>query len=77
MFASHSQILCTIFGIHIYYYGIFLALAIVAGTFVSEYAGTKFMGMAKDVVFDLVPYLVIFGIIGARAYYCILNSDFD
>lgn len=76
MFASHSQILCTIFGVHIYYYGVILALAIIAGTFVSEYIGTKFFELKKETVIDLVPYLVIFGIIGARLYYCTLNSDF-
>ena len=76
MFASHSQILCTIFGVHIYYYGVLLALAIITGTFVAEYISTKFMGFVKETVIDMVPYLVVFGIIGARLYYCILNSDF-
>lgn len=76
MFASHSQIICTIFGVNIYYYGVILALAIIVGTFVSEYISTKFMDFAKETVIDLVPYLVIFGIIGARIYYCILNSEF-
>lgn len=76
MFAAHSQIICTIFGVHIYFYGVILALAILAGTFVSEYVGTKFFGLQKETIIDLVPYLVIFGIIGARLYYCALNSDF-
>lgn len=76
MFASHSQIICTIFGVHIYYYGVILALAIIIGTFVAECISTKYMDFAKETVIDLVPYLVIFGIIGARLYYCILNSDF-
>ena len=76
MFASHSQIICTIFGVHIYFYGVILALAIICGTFVSDYIGTKFFELKKDTIIDLAPYLVIFGIIGARAYYCILNSDF-
>lgn len=76
MFASHSQIICTIFGIHIYFYGVILALAIICGTFVSEYIGTKFFELKKDTIIDLSPYLVIFGIIGARFYYCLLNYDF-
>ena len=76
MFASHSQIICTVFGIHIYFYGVILAFAILAGTFVSEYAGVKFLELKKETVIDLVPYLVLFGIIGARLYYCALNSDF-
>ena len=76
MFASHSQIICTIFGVHIYFYGVILALAIVVGTFVSEYFSTKIYNLKKDTIIDLAPYLVIFGIIGARLYYCLLNYDF-
>ena len=76
MFASHSQIICTIFGVHIYFYGVVLAIAILVGTFASEYIGTKFYQLKKETIIDLVPYLVLFGIIGARLYYCILNSDF-
>ena len=76
MFASHSQIICTIFGVHIYFYGVILALSIVVGTFVAEYIGKKFFGFKKETIIDLSPYLIIFGIIGARLYYCLLNYDF-
>lgn len=76
MFASHSQIICTIFGVNIYFYGVILALAIVAGTFVAEYISNKIYNLKKDTIIDLAPYLVIFGIIGARLYYCLLNYDF-
>lgn len=76
MFESHSQIICTIFGLHIYFYGVILALAIVAGTFLADYIGTKFFELKKETIIDMSPYLVIFGIIGARLYYCLLNYDF-
>lgn len=76
MFASHSQIICTLFGIHIYFYGVILAFAIIVGTFVAENIGTHFYNLKKDTMIDLSPYLVIFGIIGARLYYCLLNYDF-
>lgn len=76
MFESHSQIICTIFGVHIYFYGVILALAIVTGTLVSDYIGEKFYGLKKETMIDASPYLIIFGIIGARLYYCLLNSDF-
>ena len=76
MFASHSQIICTIFGVHVYFYGVILALAIVIGTFVSDSIGTKYFELKKETIIDLSPYLVVFGIIGARLYYCILNCDF-
>ena len=76
MFVSPSQILCTVFGVHIYYYGVILAVAIMAGTFLSDYIAEKFYGFKKDTIVDMSPYLVIFGILGARLYYCILNYDF-
>lgn len=76
MFASHSQIICTIFGINIYFYGVILAVAILIGTFVAEYVGVRFFNLKKDTIIDMSPYLVIFGIIGARLYYCLLNYDF-
>lgn len=76
MFASQSQIICTIFGVQIYYYGIILGLAILIGTFLSEYISTKFYNLPKDTIIDLAPTLIIFGIIGARLYYCLLNSEF-
>lgn len=76
MFASHSQIICTIFGLHIYFYGVILAFAIVVGTFVADYAGVKFFELKKETIIDLSPYLIIFGLIGARLYYCLLNYDF-
>ena len=76
MFESHTQIICTIFGVHIYFYGVILALAIITGTFIADYIGTKFFNLKKETFIDLSPYLVICGIIGARLYYCCLNSDF-
>ena len=62
MFASHSQIICTIFGVHIYFYGVILALSIIVGTFVSEYIGTNFFNLKKETVIDMVPLLILFGI---------------
>ena len=76
MFASHSQIICTVFGVNIYFYGVILALAIITGTLVADFIGFKFFNLKKETIIDLSPYLVIFGIIGARLYYCLLNYDF-
>ncbi|MBQ7764936.1 prolipoprotein diacylglyceryl transferase [bacterium] len=76
MFASHSQIICTIFGIHIYVYGVILAFAIVVGTLFSDHIAKKYFNLKKDTIIDLSPYLIIFGILGARLYYCFLNYDF-
>ena len=76
MFTSPTQVLFSIFGMQIYCYGIVLAVAILAGTLVSEYVSIKFYGLKKETIIDLVPWLIIFGIIGARLYYCLLNCHF-
>ncbi len=76
MFTSPSQILCTIFGVNIYYYGVIMAIAITIGTLVSDWAGAKFFGLKKETIIDMAPYFIIFGIIGARVYYCALNYEF-
>lgn len=76
MFTSPSQILCTIFGVKIYYYGVIMALAIAIGILVSDYIASKFFNLKKEIMIDLAPYLIIFGIVGARLYYCALNYDF-
>ena len=76
MFTSPSQILCTIFGVNIYYYGVILALAIAVGTLVSDYIGTKYFELKKETIIDLAPYVIICGIIGARLYYCLMDFEF-
>lgn len=76
MFTSPSQILFTVFGVNVYYYGVILALAIASGTLVCDYIGTRFFGFKKDTFIDAAPYVIIFGILGARLYYCLMDNDF-
>ena len=76
MFTSPSQILFTIFGVNIYYYGVIMALAIACGTLVSDFIGTKYYNFPKDTFIDIAPYVIISGIIGARLYYCLMDYDF-
>ena len=76
MFTSPSQIIFTVFGFNIYYYGVIMALAIAAGTLVSDYFGSKYFKLRRELIIDLVPYLIIFGIIGARLYYCLMDFGF-
>ena len=76
MFTSPSQILCTFMGVNIYFYGVILACAIACGTLVSDWIGTKYYQLKYETIIDMAPYFIIFGIIGARLYYCLLNYDF-
>ena len=57
MFEAHSQIICTIFGIKIYFYGVILAIAISVGTLVANYFGEKFFGLKKETIIDLAKRL--------------------
>ena len=76
MFTSPSQILCTFFGVNIYYYGVIMAFAIAVGTLFSDWIGTKYFELKKETVVDLAPYVIIFGLIGARVYYCLMDYEF-
>lgn len=64
-----------ILGFHIYYYGIVLALAILVGVIISDRIAVKKYSLS-DLVYDISPYIIIGGIVGARLYYCILNAGY-
>lgn len=53
-----------------------MAAAIAVGTLVSDYIATKYYEMKKDSIIDMAPYFIIFGIIGARLYYCLMDLPF-
>ena len=64
----------TVFGFNIFYYGIILALAIFVGIVISNRIAIR-----EYFLYGLVPNIatsvIIGGIIGARLYYCLLNSS--
>lgn len=62
-----SPILISLGPIQIYWYGFFIVLGVLASLAVAVYLG-KFYGIKADTIIDLVLWLVIGGIIGARIY---------
>ena len=63
----------TIFGIKIYFY----ALIIIAGALMGAYVASreaKRRGLDKDIVWDLLPWVLMAGIIGARIWH-VLTPD--
>ncbi len=76
LFTSPGQIIFNFCNLNIYYYGVILAIAIAVGISLADYFGEKYFGLKKDTIVDLAPYLIIFGIIGARLYYCLLDYGF-
>lgn len=74
MFRSPGEIFVQVGPVNIYYYGIFIALAIVCGFGVSFEIMKKFYSdLQKDSLIDLFLWIVPFGIIGARVYYIIVS----
>lgn len=66
----------SIFGFQIYYYAIIMALSLLIGFFIAR---REWQRQKLDVnVFDnLIFYLVIFGFVGARAWYVLFSGELD
>ena len=61
----------------IYWYGLIMAFACFAGVYLS-YRIYKYFNYDEnaDKIWDFATLILIFGIIGARLYYCLLNFVF-
>lgn len=70
-----NNIAFRIFGIDIYSYAICIAFAIIAAIIVCKIQKEKFR-IKFDDVFDCMIFAIIFGIIGARIYYCMFNFEY-
>ena len=64
----------TIFGISIAYYGVIIAIGMLAGILMATYEAKR-TGQNPEDYFDLAIVAIIFSIIGARAYYVIFSWD--
>lgn len=64
----------TISGFTIAYYGIIIALGMVAGLFLARWQAKR-TGQDPDFYSDFALYAIIFSIIGARLYYVIFSFD--
>lgn len=72
--SSPGDIAFKIFDFPVYYYGIILAFAILTGVFTAYKLFEKFYDKSRaEIIIDISPYLILFGIIGARLYYCLVN----
>ena len=66
-----DRVLISFGPLKIYYYSVTMLLAVLIGIWLAC-RESKHYGM-KAYITDLVTYLIIFGIIGARVYYVIFN----
>ena len=70
-----SRVAFTIFGLDVYWYGIFIGAAIILGVLMAM-KEAKRTGQSPDMYVDFIIYALIFAIIGARLYYVIFSWDF-
>ena len=70
-----DRVAFTIFGRNVYWYGIFIGLAVIIGVGLAM-KEAKRTGQNPDMYVDFVIYALIFAIIGARLYYVIFSWDF-
>lgn len=77
VFQSPGDICFRIFGFPVYNYGITMALACFVGVYIS-YLMFKKYNSDKDyeIIWDFAVWILLFGIIGARLYYCFLNYEY-
>jgi len=70
-----NRILLDLGMVNIYWYGFFIAMGIALALFLAIYLGKKY-GVQKELVIDLLFWLVIFGLIGARLYHVMINWQY-
>ena len=68
-------VICQIGSITVYSYGLMLAIAVLVCSYLSSREAKK-LGIAKEVIYDFVFWVVIGGVIGARLFYVILNMSY-
>ncbi len=69
-----NPVLWTIGNFEIRWYSVLMLVAIIIAIIMVIREGKRF-NIPKDFSFNLAFWVVIFGIISARAYYCIFNID--
>lgn len=76
-FQSPGDVFFKIFDFPVYYYGVIMAFACLVGVCVSYLVFKKYnQDKNYDAVIDFSVWILIAGIIGARLYYCLLNSEY-
>lgn len=68
-----NRILFSIGKVNIYWYSVTMLIAVLVGIYLSLKESKKHK--MYDFVSDLITYIIIFGIIGARLYYVIFNFE--
>lgn len=73
--AHLDRVAFTVLGRNVYWYGIFIGLAVILGVWMAM-REAKRTGQSPDLYVDFIIYALIFAIIGARLYYVIFSWDY-
>ena len=77
MFSSPFVNAFSICGFEVKMYGVVMFCAILTGIFISNFMAKRFYkNVDRDVLFDFLPIMIIFGVVFARLYYVVLNLDY-
>ncbi|MBF0331314.1 MAG: prolipoprotein diacylglyceryl transferase [Candidatus Omnitrophica bacterium] len=68
-------VICYIGPFAIYSYGLMLALAVMVASFLASDQARQ-QGLSKDDIYDLAFWVVLWGILGARLFYILLNTGY-
>ncbi len=74
-FMTLDRVCFTLFGVDVYWYGVFIALAFLIGLQIAVYNAKRF-DFKSDYFYDFIPIGMIFAIIGARLYYVIFSFSY-
>ncbi|MBP3820764.1 prolipoprotein diacylglyceryl transferase [bacterium] len=73
---SPNDVAFNLFGISIYWYGIIMAFGIFIAIITANNLFNFKNSRGKDIILDSAPIIIIFGILFARIYFCLLNADY-
>lgn len=67
-----NPVIFTVFGYDVKWYSVLILVAIIIGVSMLIKEGKRF-NIPKDFLFNMAFWVIIFGFIGARLYYCLFN----
>ncbi len=75
--SSPGEIAFKVFNLPIYYYGIIVSVAAIVGFYCSLFIAKKYYKeLNSEILYDIVPLVIVGGFLCARLYYCLLNIEY-
>lgn len=72
-----SSIVFSIGNFQLHYYGLIMFLAIISAMFVMDFVSKKYYKNVKnDILIEILPIIILCALLGARAYYVILDFHY-